>query len=408
MANSSPSLCVLPWMHSHVQIDGTTKVCCVARHNNVSHGVVDSIRAQPVRELFGSAFMQQVRAQMLGGEWPATCGSCKGNEALGVPSFRQYHNEKYAQYFDRLQQNPPQLEPRIRSMDLRISNLCNFKCRMCGGNLSSRWSEDHDALHPGYRLAQGVQGIHDVSSFWTDFYDHIVPGLEEIHFAGGEPLITEQHYQILEHLQSVGRCDVELYYDTNLSRLGLKRWDLIALWKHFPNIRLSLSLDGTGALGEYIRHGLNYQEWLANVERVRTQLPHIRLAMHFVVNSYNVLDFQRHYEEIIALDIVEEGELSFTLLEWPACLNVQGLHPQLKQLAVQRLQAMLDGGNVRVRERPFVMGLIEHLHARDLYVAQATEFRRQTQMLDQRRGESILALVPELAIMLEASVGVGH
>lgn len=122
--------------------------------------------------------------------------------------------------------------------------------------------------------------------------------------------------------------------------------------------------------------------------------------MHFVVSIYSVMDFQAHYDEIIRQQFVAEGEFSFTYLEWPSYLNVQGLHPQLKREASRRLNVMLEqDGLLRESERAFVVGLIEYIAVRDLYADNRRDFARNTLLLDQRRGESIVALVPELAIM---------
>lgn len=107
--------------------------------------------------------------------------------------------------------------------------------------------------------------------------------MDELHLAGGEPLLIDFHYRILERLIKNGHTATKLYYDTNLSTLTHKKWDVIKLWKKFENIKLSLSLDGVDAQGEYIRHGLKYDHWKKNVNSVKSETPHVQRVMHFVI-----------------------------------------------------------------------------------------------------------------------------
>lgn len=399
-ALESASLCVLPWIHTHVQIDGTTKLCCVSRDvNRDAAGHPASIHRQSVIELFDSAFMQQVRSQMKAGNWPRACGTCLMNEHNGTPSFREFFNRKYAHYLEQIRSGT--LTPAIRTIDVRISNLCNFKCRSCGPAFSSRWTEDQSVWGMQRDAIVAPQGIHNDEQFLKDLREEIIPHVEEIHFAGGEPLLMEEHYQILQWLIEAGRTDAELYYDTNLSRLGLKKADAVAIWQQFPNVRVSLSLDGTGPLGEYIRSGLDYAQWQRHVERVAAEAPHVRRDMHYVVSAYNILHLRQHYDEIMQAGYVT-GTFGTTNLEWPRSLSIQVLHPALKAEARRRLQRMLEEDRLlRPEDRPYIEGTLNYLDSADLYPSHAAEFARYTRLLDSKRGENLLDLVPELALMLE-------
>ena len=340
--NDSASLCVIPWIHTQVQLSGDMKLCCVANNPGRESDIRLSVRERPIAELFQSDYMQKVRAQMLAGEWPAACESCKRKQEIGVSSYRDTYNTKHSDYYEVLRTAPEKLEPKIRSLNLYIKNLCNFKCRMCTGVVSSRWQEDHEEIYPGITAAPGVHGIHDVESFWTEFNEKMIPDLEEIHFAGGEPLIIEEHYKILDMLIRAGRTDVALRYDTNLSKLSLKHWDIIKLWQKFPRIHISMSNDGVGRLGEYIRYGMDYDKWCEHIGRIKKAVPHAHRSLHFVINAYNVLDFQKHYDTLVACQLVPQENIGFTFLEWPAYLSVQALHPTLKEQARRKLLAMAE------------------------------------------------------------------
>ena len=334
---SSPgeTLCVLPWIHSHISTSGNVQVCCVSGSGEEKPPVIGSIRSASIQLIFHSSRMQRIREQMASGQWPTECRFCQRKEALGVRSFRQDYNKKYERYYRELKERPREFVPRLVTLDLRINNLCNFKCRSCAGFSSSAWFTDHNIIYPQMRLPRPIIGFHDVDSFWQEFSRDILPDLEEVHFAGGEPLIMEPHYRLLTLLITSGKTDVELYYDTNLSRLTFKDWDIIELWRHFPNIRLSLSLDGVGRKGEYIRHGLMYEQWLRNLERVKAEASHADRFLHFVVSVFNVLDLREHYDAIISGEYAAPNRIGLTFLEWPPYLNVQSLHPTLKGLAAE-------------------------------------------------------------------------
>ena len=96
--------------------------------------------------------------------------------------------------------------------DIRFSNLCNLSCRYCGTYFSSNWYDDQVALfgkpnHPKVTYA---------GSSKTDAYDQLInylPMVEQVYFAGGEPLIMEEHYKILKALIDIGKADkVRLIY----------------------------------------------------------------------------------------------------------------------------------------------------------------------------------------------------
>ncbi len=245
-------------------------------------------------------------------------------------------------------------------------------------------------------------GLGDASRFWDDFERDVVPNLVELHIAGGEPLIIAKHYELLELLIERGKTDVVLYYDTNLSRLTYKRWDVVKLWSRFPNIWLSLSLDGVGRQGEYIRSGLRFERWVSNLRRVMTEVPHAARTMHFVISVFNILDLPYHYDTIVTSGFVPRGALGFTLLEWPPYLSIQALHPVLKDRVDKRLRHMIET-DVLLDEsmRRRIETVIAFMRSADLYEAQGSAFVRATRVLDQRRRECALDACPELSMMFE-------
>ena len=361
-----------------------------------------NVRETSLLDLFQSERINHVRRQMLTGEWPAECLYCQEKEARGVKSSRQVHNDIYQSYYRQLVSHPQGFLPRLRSIDLRLNNICNFKCRSCSGYASSSWFHEHNLIYPDIALPDSVIGIDDARSFWDDFHMLIMPALEHLHIAGGEPLVSEAHYILLQTLLDAGKTDLELYYDTNLSQLTFKTWDAVKLWKRFPNLTICLSLDGVGASGEYIRHGLRYKQWLKNLETIKREVPHAKRKMHFVVSIFNVMALDTHLRTIIDEGFVAPDRLRLTFLTWPPYMNAQVLSRDLKTECQHRLQALIRD------ERTFgeavvtqVRALSRFLDERDLYSEYGGELALKVGLLDRLRGENALDMFPDLEPMFD-------
>jgi hypothetical protein len=184
--------------------------------------------------------------------------------------------------------------------------------------------------------------------------------------------------------------------------LKFKHWDVIELWKQFPNLTVSLSLDGVGRKGEYIRDGLDYETWLENVRRVQREVPHAQRALHFVVCIFNVLDFAEHFKTIATSRFVDPAWITFTFLTWPEYLSVQVLTPELKRSAERKLREFLASGfEIVPHTRKQMEALIDFLNAQDLYETLGSKFAETTRVLDRARRQNAVALFPDLAPMFE-------
>lgn len=391
-------LCVLPWIHAHVATTGDVHLCCLALAPDMSLG---NVHGQSLTDVFRSGSFDRVRQQMLKGEWPRECRGCQDRENLGLPSYRHFSNSKYPGYARQLTLKPAAVEPVIRSADLRLNNICNLKCRSCGVTASNRWLSDHNFLYPQDRIEKSYQGFDKDPSFWVEFDEKMLPGLEELDLAGGEPLLSQSQYKLLEKLIAQGKQDIRLHITTNLSQLRFMQWDAIELWRKFPNLELVISLDGVGAQGEYIRHGLNYARWVENIQRVKQELPNVKRCLHFVVSILNVTDLRGHYETIIRGEFVNPNLITFTFLNWPAYMSIQVLRPELKHRVERDVREWLsESPEMPQPVRAQLNALIQFMNEADGYATYGHEFLSTTKLLDQARGENAQVLFPKLESML--------
>jgi len=394
------SLCVLPWIHTYVGISGYVQLCCVSGTGETSAPVLGSVRESSLAGLFHSDAMEKVRRLMLAGIWPVQCSYCQKKEERGMKSSRQLHNVIHHSFYAQLLEKPDRFVPKIRSVDLRLDNVCNFTCRSCSGYASSSWFAEHNLIYPDISMSQSTIGLEDATSFWREFREEILPELEFLHLAGGEPLVSVAHYRLLESLIQSGNTSVALYYDTNLSRLTFKEWNAVELWFLFPVITICLSLDGVGRKGEYIRHGLDYGQWRKNLATLRRELPQARYKMHFVVSIFNVMELGLHLRTILGQGFVGRDRLRLTFLQWPPYLNVQVLTPALKKECERGLRELIEDETLGEPLLSQLRALLHFVNERELYPEYGAELADKVARLDRLRGEQTGALFPYLEPML--------
>lgn len=402
----SSIVCPLPWEHAYINMDGGIGLCCVAKRS-VTQRHIDNTRLDEYLEL---PQLAHVRRQMMAGVWPPECIQCKSAEALGLASYRTGIIGRDPQRYAPLLADPASHQPHLRSVDIRISNRCNFKCRSCSVHFSHSWKADQIALYPHTAEVvnvddnHAIRGIEEGDHFWQQLDGKLLQDIKEWHFAGGESLLIEQQYRLLDKLIEARLFDTKVTYTTNLSVLKHKGWDILEMLKPFSNVVFHISLDGVGEKGEFIRKGLIWDKFKSNLFRLREALPQALLDMHFVVSIYNVLDLQAHIAAIDELGIffAEDGQqrrIGFTCLEDPAYLSIQSLSPSLKVIADERL-AVFEQSLIHDHEmRSAVQGMRRFLVARDQYSQQQAEFKRASALLDARRRENTIALFPELEQM---------
>jgi len=231
---------------------------------------------QTLDEYWNGEGIRSIRKQMLNNEVPDACQVCD-KKLLNQDVYRDYFTHLFKHKWHEVVPSTDAdgyttMKP--VSWDYRFSNLCNYKCRMCGPMLSSSWETEarkQGKVEPWMEksVKQSIETFQKdqvEAEFAQAVEEHRV---EEIYWVGGEPLMYEQHWRYMQRIIELGDGP-GLYarYNTNLSRVDYKG---VNLYKDIlANIRdwqVCASIDGTGAVGEYIRTGLNYEEWLANFKQ---------------------------------------------------------------------------------------------------------------------------------------------
>ena len=258
----SESFCMLPWMHLHAYPDGRAYPCCFA----FDPYPVGDLNKQSLKEVFNSEKMKEMRLKMLNNKKSRECIKCYDQEKSGFFSLRLSSNKHFGHNIGLVDSTQPDgtADFVIKYWDIRFSNLCNMACRSCGTWFSSNWYEDHKKLTgappPHAKIMKVGRSTNDMWEQMLESFDYA----EQFYFAGGEPLIMEEHYRILKELDKRKMYHVRLIYNSNFSRLKFKDMDVLELWNKFDSVSVGASLDAEGSRGELMRKGTVWKDIVAN------------------------------------------------------------------------------------------------------------------------------------------------
>lgn len=290
-AEGNKFFCMAPWTHTFASPQGERRLCCASREEaswqkqyiDTGGGGAETEFAPPsLEEHWNSEKMRSVRLRMMAGERLPECQVCNDN-VLNMYSYRSYFteqlfNHKIQEAFASTGDNGVTAMKPI-SFDYRFSNLCNFKCVMCGEQLSSSWETEKRMLktwNPTNDKWMVKDNRFKIKTFQEEtlekeFIAAVKEGrMEEIYWVGGEPLMWGIHWWAMKYLVDNDMAkNVAIRYNTNLSRTRSLDGsvDLYDLLPHFKRVNLCASIDATGETVEFVRHGIKWDEWLDNFKR---------------------------------------------------------------------------------------------------------------------------------------------
>jgi organic radical activating enzyme len=392
----SEVFCMIPWIHLHAWPDGRAYPCCLGK---AAHPV-GNFKEKSMREIWNDEPMREMRRNMLADQPCKQCGDCYEQEAAGFASMRNNSNKSFGHHIDEIDQTLPDgslPDMKLHYWDVRFSNICNLKCRSCGSIFSSRWYDDDVKLW-GKPLRPRVQfaGRHE-EDVWEQMQEHI-PHLDQIYFAGGEPLIMEEHNRILKLLIEKGNTRVRLIYNTNLTELKFKRESVLDLWKHFPTVCVAASLDDMGDRAAVIRSGTDWARVEQNIRDLKRECPHIDFMISPTLSMMNIWNFVNFHRYMIDQGFIEAKDFNLNILQGPKDYRIDMLPMDIKLRFKKQFEEHIEylrPIDTIQRAVGGFEGAIAFMMATD-NTHLLPDFWKTVNDLDWSRGESLVDVVPEL------------
>lgn len=406
MSIEDKHFCLMPWVHVHVTQYGTVTPCCAAPwQEEESFG---NINRQGIDAIWNSEAIKAFRLKLKNNEPDHRCVRCYKQEEAGLYSLRTATNKDYAHQLQRVINTAADgsiSEPPVY-FDVRFSNFCNFRCRICGPWSSSSWFNDGRELGWVGKDVRLSKAIEDEDAFFAQFKT-CLPQVEEIYFAGGEPMLMEQHYRVLDLLLELGLTKTYLRYNTNFSVFEFKGKSIFEYWKQFENIFVCASLDDNYERGELQRKEQKWTEVVARRKQLMHECPHIDFMLAPTISLLNVFTLPAFHREWTEMGLVDVSEIFPSILQEPAYYNIKALPAGLKQKVRATYEAhhhwMLQQPTKDEAVRNLVaqefLNIVRFMEAEDRS-GELSNFKHITKQLDALRGEDSKAIITKLSLQM--------
>ena len=399
----SKTFCIYPWIHLHAYPTGEAYPCC---HSEMNYPV-GNCKTNTLKEIWNSEPQKKLRVDMLSENTNVACGRCYEQEQSGFFSGRKSANKHHGHQIDRIDHTTDTGHVDEFAMTywyIRFSNLCNLRCRSCGSIFSSQWYQDQVKIAgPEWAIkntALNYAGQHE-TDMWEQLIEHI-DHVEQIYFAGGEPLMMEEHYLILEELERRKRFDVRLIYNTNFTQVKLKNRSVFDYWKKFESVAVGASLDAMGPRAEYIRKGTVWKVVEENRKNMIEICPDVDFYISPTLSIMNALHLPDFHKDWVEKGLIHPQDLNVNILQDPMHFRIDIAFGEYKEQIQQKFEKHLEWlrpldnlhrATVGFESAITFMNKIDNAKLIDTFWAKTSE-------LDYIRNEDILDVIPELSALL--------
>ena len=390
---------MLPWISIETSPVGTARPCCLAREEITnSNGDKFDLNKDNLETIYHSEYMQRLRRQFRAGEQPETCKLCWDEESAGRTSKRMNSRIRLKELYNDVDwdnDNPDQLW----FLDLKLGNICNLKCRICGSWSSSKWAaeeleympKDFDKKqHIAYQwLKQGSWPRNPDTNFWENL-KRLLPNIKYLEFTGGEPWLIQEHIELLKYAVAQGYSkNIDIHYNTNATQ-----WpqDLVEIWRDFGRVDVAFSIDNVNNRFEYERYGAKWDtanSIIDSVHGMQLLYPNITTQLCFTVNIQNVY----YLDELLSwADTKNFGDVYFNMMHSPDHMSIQYMTPAAQELVLGKLTTTFWSSNRYQHEINNIINFIKNGAGSD-----GTEFCRKMQQTDVYRKQNFINTHPEIA-----------
>ena len=386
----------MPWVHMHLWPAGFTYPCCMSDPDHP----IGNTQTQSLQDIWNGSQMRQIRMNMLQGEPSKECRRCyeleeNGMQTLRTSSINNFAEQHWQKVMDTSDDGSAG-DVNMAYMDIRFSNLCNLKCRSCGPQFSSSWFEDHKQMY-GELTHPKILKVRDEMKSFMDELEPLLESVERVYWAGGEPLITEEHYRILDKWIEMGKRDVAMDYTTNFTQMRYKRKTAFEYWNSFDKVRVAASLDANHQRGEYLRKNMIWDTVVQNRRDMIEQCPQVYFEITPTVSVYNVLNLPDFHKEWVEEGLLEPQNIRINILLDPTYMRLSILPEHKKDIIRKRysehLQYLEQFDNINHVKNDYesILKFINDDRSEELKM-----FLFKTFKVDKLRQEDVFEVFPEL------------
>jgi MoaA/NifB/PqqE/SkfB family radical SAM enzyme len=390
--------CVLPWVSIEASPIGTVRPCCLAEDEILDdNGNKFNLASANFADIQNSQHMRQLRQEFVDGQQSKTCRKCWNEETAGRTSKRMHTLDRLKHMVDD-QPWTTDAKP-LLFLDLKLGNICNLKCRICGSWSSSTFAVEeiaHDqsldrknSFH--YQMLKQGRWPRENTVFWEQIANNI-DQLRYIEFTGGEPFMIQEHFDMLQRLVKLGVAHrIEIHYNTNGTQYPEGAIDI---WRHFRLVEIAFSIDDVDERFEYQRSGAEWTNIIQNLKLfkdMRSRHNNIQLQACCTVNVFNVM-----YLETVATWLAQQNFdfIYWNMLHEAKHFSIGSLPEDVKFVVTNRLRTAKIPQDYR-KEFERIVDFMNQGHSLD-----GTQLKDEIRRVDQRRQENFGLVFPELARVL--------
>ena len=390
--------CVLPWISLEASPIGTVRPCCLADDEILDNaGRKFKLATANFVDIQNSDHMRGLRTEFLTGQRPETCRKCWNEEDAGRTSKRMHT-------LDRLKHSLKEDEwstdaKPMMFLDLKLGNICNLKCRICGSWSSSQFAAEEISFTPreeqksghAYQMLRAGAWPKENNHFWQQI-DNVLTDIRYIEFTGGEPFMIDQHFDMLQGIVDRGIAhQVEIHYNTNGTLFPDRGPEI---WRHFKTVEIAFSVDDIGPRFEYQRSNASWGTVKENINRfriMREHMPNLQLQCCTTVNVFNV-----RYLDEVALWIALQD---FDFVYWNIMHDAWYFSiSRLPATAKKQITDYLSTCNTPEQFQEEFGRIIDFMNRGES--SDGEEILQQIRRLDQRRQQDLQKIAPDLARIL--------
>jgi len=397
------NFCLYPFTHFQLDPDGRARPCCKYKVGDPTwQKDVPKLPDVNIEQLWEQEEFQNLRGQFLKNERPSGCKACWDEEAAGIPSMRLTRENggkqhPFATFFHHIPRPYP------KSLDLKLSNLCNLKCRICTPFLSTQWMKEiidlqvHD-MGDAKSFASNAREKFSENPNNEEILKQWAPTIDYLEFYGGEPLMQQEHDKILRIINEYGKPNnTGLYYNTNGT---ICDEEFFKLWAPFKEVTINFSIDDIGNRFEYQRKNAKWDEVVANFIKYKELAVkynvNMKLRLYTTVGILNVLYLKEFLEFIKIYDM----QVVLNLVHYPHHYSIVNFPNEIKDIIKEKLLST-DVNNLLTPWSPSIDNIVNFMYGSEYNPELLKTFFDKTRLHDGYRKDSFNDTFPELYELLK-------